>query len=138
MRHFLCSLLLTCAGAVTAQVERSGPWPIAHSDPDVLQGAAAWLVGDHVKARQHFGYAAQRGHPLGQYNLAMMLRHREGGACSPAVAAALLRKAAESDVSLARQALEPENLGRLSPCPVPGQRIDLPKHTLVGSSTKGP
>ena len=138
MRHFLCSLLLSCAGAVSAQAEAPAPLPIAGSDPDVLQGAAAWLVGDHVKARQHFRYAAQRGHPLGQYNLAMMLLHREGGPCSPALAAALLRKAAESDVSLARQALEPRSLARPSPCPVPGQRIALPKHTLVGSSTKGP
>ena len=127
MRHFLCSLLLTCAGAVSAQVERPSPSPIANSDPDVLQGAAAWLVGDHVKARQHFRYAAQRGHPLGKYNLAMMLLHREGGPGGSAEAVALLCKAAEGDVSLAREALEQIHEGGITrskhpfPCPVPIQ-----------------
>jgi hypothetical protein len=72
----------------------------------LLQGGPAWLVGDHVKARRHFRAAAQRGHPLGQYNLAMMLLNREGGPCDVAHAVSLLRKSADAGISLARDALE--------------------------------
>jgi TPR repeat protein len=151
MRHFLCSLLLACAGAASAQLQRPDALPIANADPDLLQGGAAWLVGDHVKARQHFLAATKRGHPLGQYNLAMMLLHREGGPGGSAEAVALLCKAAEGDVSLAREALEQMHAARPYPCrmreqttvagrlqPSAPQRTALPKHTLVGSSTNGP
>jgi TPR repeat protein len=151
MRHFLCSLLLACAGAASAQFQRLDALPIANSDPDLLQGGAAWLVGDHVKARQHFLAATKRGHPLGQYNLAMMLLHREGGPCDPPRAVSLLRKAADAQVGLARQALEQPHAARPYPCRMPEQttvagrlqpsapqRTALPKHTLVGSSTNGP
>jgi TPR repeat protein len=106
MRHLLGCLLLACACAANAQVELSDPLPFPDVDLDLQQGGAAWLVGDHVKARHHFRAAAQRGHPLGQYNLAMMLLHREGGACGSAEAVALLRKAAAGRISLAREALE--------------------------------
>ena len=87
-------------------------------------------MGDHVKARHHFRAAAQRGHPLGQYNLAMMLLHREGGSCGSAQAIALLRQAAEGRVGLAREALEQtrgrgtaqQRVKRLFPCPL-GRRL---------------
>jgi len=75
-------------------------------DLDVMQGGPAWLVGDHLKARRHFRAAAQRGDHLGQYNLAMMLLHHEGGPCGAAEAMALLHKAADGGVGLAREAME--------------------------------
>ena len=106
MRHLLSCLLLACAGAASAQVEPPDPLPLPDLDLDLMQGGPAWLVGDHVKARRHFRAAAQRGHPLGQYNLAMMLLHREGGPCGSAEAVALLRKAADAGVVLASEALE--------------------------------
>lgn len=105
MRHLFSCLLLACMGAAGAQVEPPDPLPVPDLDLNLLQGGPAWLVGDHVKARQHFREAAQRGHPLGQYNLAMMLLYREGGPCGPAEAVALLHKAADGGVGLAREAL---------------------------------
>ena len=106
MRHLLGILLLVCACAAGAQDEPAEPWPSAAVDLDVMQGGLAWLVGDHVKARRHFQAAAQRGHPLGQYNLAMMLLHHEGGPGDSAEAMALLHKADEGNVALAREALD--------------------------------
>lgn len=106
MRYLLRCLLLACVGATNAQVEPPDPLPLADLDMDLLQGGPAWLVGDHVKARHHFQAAAQRGHPLGQYNLAMMLLYREGGPCDAARAVALLRKSTDAGVSLAREAME--------------------------------
>jgi TPR repeat protein len=106
MRHLLSYLLLACAGAASAQVETPDPLPLPDLDLDLMQGGPAWLVGDHVKARRHFLAAAQRGHPLGQYNLAMMLLYREGGPCDAALAVALLRKSADAGISPAREALE--------------------------------
>jgi TPR repeat protein len=105
MRHFLSCLLLVCASAASAQVEAPDPLPLPDLDLDVLQGGPAWLVGDHVKARRHFRAAAERGHPLGQYNLAMMLLYREGGPCGAAEAVALLHQASDAGVGLAREAL---------------------------------
>ena len=98
MRQWLSFLLLACACGASAE-------PHAAPDPDLMRAWPAWLVGDHVKARLHFRAAAQRGHPLAQYNLAMMLLHGEGGPCEPAEAEALLRKAAVGGVELAREAL---------------------------------
>ena len=106
MRHLLSCLLLVCASAASAQVEAPDPLPLPDLDLDVLQGGPAWLVGDHVKARPHFRAAAERGHPLGQYNLAMMLLHHEGGPCGAAEAIALLRQAADAGIVLASEALE--------------------------------
>ncbi|HEU5296769.1 MAG TPA: SEL1-like repeat protein [Burkholderiaceae bacterium] len=101
MRHLTASLLLlACATAAVAQ-----PFPEPAPDPDLLLAWPAWLVGDHVKARGHFLAATRRGHPLGQYNLAMMLIHGEGGPASPAEACALLRRAALR-VELARLELD--------------------------------
>lgn len=104
MRHFVGCLLVTCAGAAGAQVGPTDTLPLP--DLDLLQAGPAWLVGDHVKARRHFRAAALRAHPLGQYNLAMMLLYREGGPCDVAQAAMLLRKSADAGVGLAREALE--------------------------------
>lgn len=101
MRHLLSCLLLACVSAASAESEMR---QAAH-DPDLMQAWPAWLVGDHVKARHHFRAAAESGHPLGQYNLAMMLLHGEGGPCEPGEAETLLRKAAASGVDLARQGL---------------------------------
>ena len=134
MRHFLSSLLLACVGAAGAQVEPPDPLPFPDLDLDLLQSGLAWLVGDHVKARQHFRTAAQRGHPLGQYNLAMMLLHHEGGPCGSAEAVALLRKAAEGGVGLAHEALEqmqgrvmpPQGSKRPFPCSLPSQARSAP------------
>jgi len=106
MRHLLTCLLLACAGAAVAQVEPPEPLAYPDLDADLLQGAPAWLVGDHVKARRHFRAAAERGHPLGQYNLAMMLLHHEGGPCGSAEAVKLLRQAADAGVVLASEALQ--------------------------------
>jgi TPR repeat protein len=116
-------------GAASAHVETPDPLPFPELDLDLLQGGPAWLVGDHVKARQHFRAAAQRGHPLGQYNLAMMLLYREGGPCGSAEAVALLRKAADGGVGLAREALKQiQDRGTAQrsfppalPCPLPRQ-----------------
>ena len=101
MRHLFSCLLLVWVSAVSAEPE------MRHEagDPDLMQAWPAWLVGDHVKARHHFRAAAEKGHPLGQYNLAMMLLHGEGGPCQPVEAETLLRKAADREVDLARQAL---------------------------------
>ena len=134
MRHFLSCLLLACAGAASAQVEPPDPLALPDLDLDLLQGGPAWLVGDHVKARRHFRAAALRGHPLGQYNLAMMLLHREGGACDTAQAAVLLRKSADAGNSLAREALEQmhaQGLANKSPhrlfaCPLPREAHSSP------------
>ena len=90
-------LLLVCV----AEAASGQPLP----DPDLLHAWPAWLVGDHAKARSHFLAAARRGHPLGQYNLAMMLIHGEGGPPSPDEGCVLLQKAAVR-VELARAALE--------------------------------
>jgi len=106
MRHLLSCVLLACAGVAVAQVEPPEPLPYPDLDLDLLQGGPAWLVGDHVKARHHFRAAAERGHPLGQYNLAMMLLHHEGGPCGAAEAIALLRQAADAGIVLASEALE--------------------------------
>ena len=106
MRHLLSLLLVACVGAASAQVEPPEPLTPPDLDMDLLQGFPAWLVGDHVTARRHFRAAAQRGDPLGQYNLAMMLLYREGGRCGVAEAIALLRKAAKRGVELAGDALE--------------------------------
>jgi TPR repeat protein len=127
MRHLLSCVLLVCAGAASAQVEPPDPLTLPDVDLDLLQGGPAWLVGDHGKARYHFRAAAQRGHPLGQYNLAMMLLHHEGGPCGSAEAVALLRQAAEGGVDLARDALrQMQDVGaarrgaaRPFPCPLP-------------------
>lgn len=91
MRHLTASILLACAGTAGAQ-----SWPDPAPDPDLLQAFPAWLVGDHAKARRHFLAAAQRGHPLAQYNLAMMLIHGEGGPPSLDEACTLLRTSAAS------------------------------------------
>ena len=101
MRQLFICLLMAFAGAISAQDRL--PYP--DFDPDLAQAWPAWLVGDDVAARRHFQAAAQRGHPLGQYNLAMMMLHGEGGPCHPAEATALLRKAADGGVGLAREAL---------------------------------
>jgi TPR repeat protein len=138
MRHFLISLLLACAGAASAQVEPPDPLPFPNLDLDLMQGGPAWLVGDHAKARQHFRAAAQRGHPLGQYNLAMMLLHHEGGPCGSEEAVALLHKAAEGGVDLASEALgrmqdrgtRPQGSRRRPfPCSLPSQARST---TVVG------
>ena len=106
MRHLTASLLLlACASTTVAQ-----PLPEPAPDPDLLLAWPAWLVGDHVKARGHFLAAARRGHPLGQYNLAMMLIHGEGGPASPAEACVLLRQSALR-VELAR--LEMDRCGEV-------------------------
>ena len=101
MRHLLSCLLLACVSAASAEPEMRHAAP----DPDLMQAWPAWLMGDHVKARRHFRAASEKGHPLGQYNLAMMLLHGEGGPCEPIEAEALLRKAADNGVDLARQGL---------------------------------
>jgi TPR repeat protein len=100
MRHLTGCLLLACSGLASGQ-----SFPDAAPDPDLLQAWPAWLVGDHARARSHFLAAARRGHPLGQYNLAMMLIHGEGGPPSLAEACVLLRKSA-ARLELARAALE--------------------------------
>lgn len=102
MRHLFSCLLVAWMGVVSAEPEMRGAAP----DPNLMQAWPAWLVGDHVKARRHFRVASENGHPLGQYNLAMMLLHGEGGPCRPAEAKTLLRKAAYGGVDLARQALD--------------------------------
>jgi hypothetical protein len=101
MRHLFSCLLLACVSAVNAEPEMRHAAP----DPDLMQAWPAWLVGDHVKARHHFRAASEKGHPLGHYNLAMMLLHGEGGPCEPLEAETLLRKAADRGVDLARQGL---------------------------------
>jgi hypothetical protein len=106
MRHLLTTVLIVCASATSAQAEPADPLLLSDLNLDVMQGGAAWLVGDHVKARRHFRAAAQRGDHLGQYNLAMMLLHQEGGPCGAAEAMALLHKAADGGVGLAREAME--------------------------------
>jgi TPR repeat protein len=111
MRHLLGCLLLACASTVSAQVEMPEPAFNPDFDPDLMQAWPAWLVGDHVKARHHFRAAALRGHPLAQYNLAMMLLYREGGPCGPAEARALLHKAADGGVDLAIDALGQMRVG---------------------------
>lgn len=134
MRHLLSCLLLACAGAASAQVEPPDRLPFPDRDPDLMQGGPAWLVGDHVKARYHYRAAAQRGHPLGQYGLAMMLLYREGGSCGTAEAVALLRKSAEGGVVLAREALEQlrsrgtvqQGFMRPFPCPTANQERTKP------------
>jgi TPR repeat protein len=100
MRGFTASILLACATAAGGQ-----PLPESPPDADLLQAWPAWLVGDHAKARHHFLAAARRGHPLGQYNLAMMLIHGEGGPASLAEGCALLLTSAAS-VDLARVELK--------------------------------
>ena len=134
MRYLLSCLLLACAGATSAQVEPPDPLLLPDLDMDLMQGGPAWLVGDHVTARRHFRAAAQRGHPLGQYNLAMMLLNGEGGPCDVAHAVSLLRKSADAGISLARDALEQlENQGtarnrptRPLSCPLPRQARSTP------------
>jgi TPR repeat protein len=101
MRHLFNCLLFACVSAVSAESEMRHAAP----DPHLMQAWPAWLVGDHVKARHHFRAAAENGHPLGQYNLAMMLLNGEGGPCEPVEAKALLRKAADRGIDLARQGL---------------------------------
>jgi TPR repeat protein len=100
MRFLVTCLLFACAAA-------SGQTPARpdQPDPDLSRAGPAWLVGDHVQARRLFRAAAERGHPLGQYNLAMMLVHGEGGPRRPAEAQALLRRAADNGVELARREL---------------------------------
>jgi TPR repeat protein len=100
MRHLTASILLAGAAAAHGQ-----SLPEAPPDPDLLHAWPAWLVGDHVKARQHFLAAARRGHPLGQYNLAMMLIHGEGGPASLDEACPLLVMSAVT-VQLARVELK--------------------------------
>jgi TPR repeat protein len=100
MRQLTACILLAFAGAAGGQTVRD-PAP----DPDLLQAWPAWLVGDHDKARSHFLAAARRGHPLGQYNLAMMLIHGEGGPPSLVEACSLLQMSA-AKVELARAELQ--------------------------------
>jgi TPR repeat protein len=100
MRHLTASILLACASAASGQ-----PVPEPAPDPDLMQAWPAWLVGDHEKARRHFLTAARRGHPLGQYNLAMMLIHGEGGPPSLVEACSLLQTSAVT-VELARVELK--------------------------------
>jgi len=118
-------------------------------EPEVVQGGTAWLVGDHVEARRHFRAAAQRGSPLGQYNLAMMLLYREGGPCDAAQAIALLGKSADAGIDLARDALNQmqvrttaANKGRERPfpCRLPRKAHSSrlrPRHSLTGAEAKG-
>jgi len=105
MRHFLSCLLLAITGSASAQFGPPVPASVPDQELEVVQGETAWLLGDHVEARRHFRIAAQRGSPLGQYNLAMMLLYREGGPCDAAQAIALLGKSADAGVDLARDAL---------------------------------
>jgi len=133
MRHLLSCLLLVCASAASAQVEAPAPLSLPDLDLDVLQGGPAWLVGDHVKARRHFRAAAERGHPLGQYNLAMMLLHREGGPCGANEAVALLHQASEAGIVLASVALAqmhergaPQAVKGSFRCPLPTQARSTP------------
>ena len=105
MRHLLSCLLLAFTGGASAQFGPPAPMSVPDLESDVVQGGMAWLVGDHAEARRHFQVAAQRGSPLGQYNLAMMLLYREGGSCDAAQAIALLRKSAYAGIDLARDAL---------------------------------
>lgn len=101
MRQLLASLLIACAATASAQPVTT----FDERDPDLAQAWPAWLVGDHVQARRLFRAAAERGHPLGQYNLAMMMLHGEGGPRRPADAQALLRRAAANGIELARREL---------------------------------
>lgn len=133
MRHLLNCLLLVCVGPAGAQLEPS-PLPFEDQDLEVMQGGTAWLVGDHVKARRHFRASAQRGYPLGQYNLAMMLLYGEGGPCDAVQAMALLRKSADAGNSLARPALEQMSVQQTAhkgperpfPCQLPRQARSTP------------
>lgn len=140
MRHLLSCLLLFLAGATNAQLEPQNPLPFPVQDLDLMQGGPAWLVGDHVKARKHFKAAAQRGHPLGQYNFAMMLLYREGGSCDSAQAVTLLSKAAVAGVRPAGEALEQirsrglatqQGPKRPFPCPLANPARPVP---VVGST----
>ena len=135
MRHLLSCLLLAFTGGATAQFGPPVPMSVSDLEPEVVQGGTAWLVGDHVEARRHFQVAAQRGSPLGQYNLAMMLLYREGGPCDAAQAIALLRKSADAGIDLARDALNQTqdrttaaNKGRERPfpCRLPRQAHFIP------------
>ena len=136
MRHFLSCLLLACAGPANTQPQPPQPLPFEVQDLDVVQGGTAWLVGDHVAARHHFQAAARRGHPLGQFNLAMMLLYREGGDCDAVQAIALLGKSADAGIHLAHEALaqmparQTARQGRKSPfpCALPRQ---APATTVV-------
>ena len=132
MRHLLSCLLLACAVPASAQPHPVSGLPFQDQDLKVMQGGTAWLLGDHVKARHHFLAAAERGSPLGQYNLAMMLLYREGGPCDSVQAVALLRKSADSGVALARASLDQvqklttatsEGRNRPFPCRLPSHRI---------------
>ncbi|MEO8546538.1 MAG: hypothetical protein ABI434_23320 [Burkholderiaceae bacterium] len=135
MRQLLSCLLLFFAGATNAQFETQNPLPFPEQDVDLLQGGPAWLVGDHVKARKHFMAASERGHPLGQYNLAMMLLYREGGPCDSSKAITLLHEAAGAGVVLAGEALAQMQsrgsaaqygLRRPFPCPLPNPARSVP------------
>ena len=135
MRHLLSCLLLAFTGSASAQFGHPVPTSVPDLEPDVVQGGTAWLVGDHVEARRQFQVAAQRGSPLGQYNLAMMLLYREGGPCDAAQAIALLRKSADAGIDLAREALNKTqdrttaaNKGRERPfpCRLPSQAHFIP------------
>ena len=106
MRHLLGCLLLACVNDAGAQAVGQDPVDHRDFDMDLMQAGPAWLVGDHVKARRHFQASSQRGNALAQYNLAMMMLNREGGPCDLVEAKALLRKAANAGVGLAREALE--------------------------------
>jgi len=110
IRPLMSCLLFVCVSAVNAEPEMRHTAP----DPHLMQAWPAWLVGDHVKARRHFRAAAESGHPLGQYNLAMMLLHGEGGPCEPVEAEVLLRKAADRGVDLAQQGLAQFQVRRTS------------------------
>ena len=114
MRHLLTTVLLVCASAGNAQSEPAEPLLLSEQHLEVMQGGAAWLVGDHLKARRHFRAAARHGDHLGQYNLAMMLLHHEGGPCGAGEAMALLHKAADGGVGLAREAMDQVRVSAMS------------------------
>jgi uncharacterized protein len=97
-----CVTALVTSVALVAAAAREEVQP---SELDVQEGALAWLLGHHATAQRHFRAAAERGDPLGQYNLAMMLMNGDASAAQPQQAIAWLLKAANQGLPMAQHEL---------------------------------
>jgi len=90
--------LAGCANAQNLQI-------VPGADVDVGRGWSAYAKGDLPQALRAYRQAAERGDPLGQFNLAVMLIGGEGTAPDPRQGVDWLKRAAERGLARAQFSL---------------------------------
>lgn len=99
-------LALAVLAAVPPAADAAPPSPVrARMDPVVDAAYEAYLDERYTEAADGYERAARAGHPVAQFNLAMMLKHGEGRPQDDCAAERWLRKAARQGMPLAEYTL---------------------------------